>query len=55
MLFGDSDAMQNIHTTIHQLRNNDTTSVLITGKPALARKRLHELFILGDRGHQNHL
>ena len=38
MLFGDSDAMQHIHTTIHQLRNNDTASVLITGETGVGKE-----------------
>ena len=38
MLFGDSDAMRTIHTTIHQLRNNDTTSVLITGETGVGKE-----------------
>lgn len=38
MLFGDSDAMRTIHRTIHQLRNNDTTSVLITGETGVGKE-----------------
>ena len=38
MLFGDSDAMQTIHTTIHQLRNNGSTSVLITGETGVGKE-----------------
>ena len=38
MLFGDSDAMRTIHTTIHQLRNNDTASVLITGETGVGKE-----------------
>ena len=38
MLLGDSDAMQNIHTTLHQLRNNRNTSVLITGKTGVGKE-----------------
>ena len=38
MLFGDSDAMRTIRTTIHQLRNNDTTSVLITGETGVGKE-----------------
>lgn len=38
MLLGDSDAMQAIHTIIHQLRNNDTTSVLITGETGVGKE-----------------
>ena len=38
MLFSDSDAIQAIHTTIHQLRNNDSTSVLITGETGVGKE-----------------
>ncbi len=38
MLFGDSNAMQTIHRTIHQLRNNGTTSVLITGETGVGKE-----------------
>ena len=38
MLFGDSDAMRAINRTIHQLRNNDTTSVLITGETGVGKE-----------------
>ena len=38
MLFGDSDAMRTIQRTIHQLRNNDTTSVLITGEAGVGKE-----------------
>ena len=38
MLLGNSDVMQNIHRTIHQLRNNDTTSVLITGETGVGKE-----------------
>ena len=38
MLFGDSDAMRTIHTTIYQLRNNDTASVLITGETGVGKE-----------------
>ncbi len=38
MLFGDSDAMRTIQRTIHQLRNNDTTSVLITGETGVGKE-----------------
>ena len=38
MLFGDSDAMRTIHRTIHQLRNNDSTSVLITGETGVGKE-----------------
>ena len=38
MLFGDSDAMRTIHRTIHQLRNNGTTSVLITGETGVGKE-----------------
>ena len=38
MLFGDSDAMRTIHRTIHQLRNNDITSVLITGETGVGKE-----------------
>lgn len=38
MLLGNSDVMQNIHRAIHQLRNNDTTSVLITGETGVGKE-----------------
>ena len=38
MLFGDSDAMRAINKTIHQLRNNDTTSVLIAGETGVGKE-----------------
>ena len=38
MLFGDSDAMRTIHRTIHQLRNNDSTSVLVTGETGVGKE-----------------
>ena len=38
MLFGDSDTMRTIHRTIHQLRNNDTTPVLITGEIGVGKE-----------------
>ena len=38
MLFGDSDAMRTIHRTIHQLRNNGITSVLITGETGVGKE-----------------
>ena len=38
MLLGNSDAIQDIHTIIHQLRNNDTTSVLITGETGVGKE-----------------
>ena len=38
MLLGNSDAMQAIHTIIHQLCNNDTTSVLITGETGVGKE-----------------
>ena len=38
MLLGDSDAMRTIHRTIHQLRNNHTTSVLITGETGVGKE-----------------
>ena len=38
MLFGNSDAMRDIHTIIHQLCNNDTTSVLITGETGVGKE-----------------
>ena len=38
MLLGNSDAMQAIRTIIHQLRNNDTTSVLITGETGVGKE-----------------
>ena len=38
MLLGDSDAMQTIHRTIHQLRNNRNTSILITGDTGVGKE-----------------
>ena len=38
MLFSDSDAMRSIHRTIYQLRNNGTTSVLITGETGVGKE-----------------
>ena len=38
MLFSDSDAMRTIHRTIHQLRNNSSTSVLITGETGVGKE-----------------
>ena len=38
MLLGESDAMQTIHTTIHQLSNNDSISVLITGETGVGKE-----------------
>ena len=38
MLLGNSDAMRDIHTIIHQLCNNDTTSVLITGETGVGKE-----------------
>ena len=47
MLFGDSDAMRTIHRTIHQLRNNDTTSVLITGEIGVGKEVVARAIHLG--------
>ena len=38
MLFGDSDAMRTIHTTIYRLRSNGNTSVLITGETGVGKE-----------------
>ena len=38
MLFGDSDTIRTIHRAIHQLRNNGTTSVLITGETGVGKE-----------------
>ncbi len=38
MLLGDSDTMRAIQTTIRQLRNNDSTSVLITGETGVGKE-----------------
>ncbi len=37
--------MQTLHTTIHQLHNNDSTLVLITGKPVSVKNRLPDPFM----------
>ena len=47
MLLGESPAMQNIHTTIHQLRNNDTMSVLITGETGVGKELVAQTIHFG--------
>ena len=38
MLLGESDAMQTVRTTIHQLSNNDSISVLIIGETGVGKE-----------------